>query len=156
MSNLIRRFLDVFYPIVSKIFDKTTYYYAACGAANLVLSWVLFFLFYQFVFEQKLWYVSQIDFVFTSYTLSAFSRFIISFCIGFLLMKYVVFIQSELKGRIQLFRYGLSALITSSANWVLLKALIELFEFYPSIANVISTCVIVVISYLIQRNFTFK
>ena len=156
MSNLIRRFLDVFYPIVSKIFDKTTYYYAARGAANLVLSWVLFFLFYQFVFEQKLWYVSQIDFVFTSYTLSAFSCFIISFCIGFLLMKYVVFIQSELKGRIQLFRYGLSALITSSANWVLLKALIELFEFYPSIANVISTCVIVVISYLIQRNFTFK
>ncbi len=156
MSNLIRRFLDVFYPIVSKIFDKTTYYYAACGAANLVLSWVLFFLFYQFVFEQKLWYVSQIDFVFTSYTLSAFSCFIISFGIGFLLMKYVVFIQSELKGRIQLFRYGLSALITSSANWVLLKALIELFEFYPSIANVLSTCVIVVISYLIQRNFTFK
>ena len=156
MSNLIRRFLDVFYPIVSKIFDKTTYYYAACGAANLVLSWVLFFLFYQFVFEQKLWYVSQIDFVFTSYTLSAFSCFIISFCIGFFLMKYVVFIQSELAGRIQLFRYGLSALITSSANWVLLKTLIELFEFYPSIANVISTCVIVVISYLIQRNFTFK
>lgn len=156
MSDLIRRFLDIFYPVVSKIFDRTTYYYAACGAANLVLSWVLFFLFYQYVFQQKLWYVSQIDFVFTAYTLSAFTCFIISFCVGFLLMKYVVFVQSELKGRIQLFRYGLSAVITSSANWLLLKTLVELFYFYPSIANVLSTCIVVVISYLIQRNFTFK
>ncbi|MEJ6589205.1 MAG: GtrA family protein [Crocinitomicaceae bacterium] len=156
MSNLIRRFLDIFYPLVSKIFDKTTYYYAACGVGNLVLSWILFFLFYQFVFEKKLLYVKQIDFVFTPYTLSAFLCFIISFTLGFMLMKYVVFTKSELKGRIQLFRYGLSAVVTSGANWILLKSLIELFEFFPSVANVVSTCLVVVISYLIQRNFTFK
>lgn len=156
MSNLIRRFLDIFYPLVSKIFDKTTYYYAACGVGNLVLSWILFFLFYQFVFEKKLLYVKQIDFVFTPYTLSAFLCFIISFTLGFMLMKYVVFTKSELKGRIQLFRYGLSAVVTSGANWILLKSLIELFDFFPSVANVVSTCLVVVISYLIQRNFTFK
>ena len=156
MSSLIRKFLDLFYPIVAKIFDKTTYYYAACGAGNLVLSWILFFLFYQFVFEKKLWHISLIDFTFTPYTLSAFSCFIISFILGFLLMKYVVFTQSELKGRIQLFRYGISAIITSSANWVLLKTFVEFFYFFPSLANVLSTCIVVIISYLIQRNFTFK
>ena len=156
MSNLIRKFLDLFYPIVAKIFDKTTYYYAACGTGNLVLSWILFFLFYQFVFEKKLWHISFINFTFTPYTLSAFSCFIISFTLGFLMMKYVVFTQSELKGRIQLFRYGLSSLITSITNWVLLKCFIELFAFFPSLANVLSSCIVVVISYLIQRNFTFK
>ena len=156
MSNLIRKFLDLFYPIVSKIFDKTTYYYAACGTGNLVLSWILFFLFYQFVFEKKLWHISFINFTFTPYTLSAFSCFIISFTLGFLMMKYVVFTQSELKGRIQLFRYGISAIITSSANLVLLKIFVEIFYFFPSLANVLSTCIVVVISYLIQRNFTFK
>ena len=156
MSNLIRKFLDLFYPIVSKIFDKTTYYYAACGTGNLVLSWILFFLFYQFVFEKKVWHISFINFTFTPYTLSAFSCFIISFTLGFLMMKYVVFTQSELKGRIQLFRYGISAIITSSANLVLLKTFVEIFYFFPSLANVLSTCIVVVISYLIQRNFTFK
>ena len=156
MSNLIRKFLDLFYPIVAKIFDKTTYYYAVCGAGNLVLSWILFFLFYQFVFEKKLWHISFINFTFTPYTLSAFSCFIISFTLGFLMMKYVVFTQSELKGRIQLFRYGISAIITSSANWVLLKTFVEFFYFFPSLANVLSTCIVVVISYLIQKNFTFK
>ena len=156
MSNLIRKFLDLFYPIVSKIFDKTTYYYAACGVGNLILSWFLFFLFYQYVFEKKLWYIQKTDFVFTPYTLSAFSCFIVSFVLGFILMKFVVFTESALKGRIQLFRYGLSAMVTSGANWILLKGLVELLEFFPSIANVISTCIVVVISYLIQRNFTFK
>ena len=156
MSNLIRKFLDLFYPIVSKIFDKTTYYYAACGVGNLVLSWILFFLFYQFIFGKKLWHIEYLDFVFTPYTLSAFSCFIISFTIGFLLMKYVVFTKSELKGRIQLFRYGISAVITSSSNWLLLKGFVEIFEFFPSLANVLSTCIVVLISYLIQRNFTFK
>jgi putative flippase GtrA len=37
-----------------------------------------------------------------------------------------------------------------------LKGFVELFEFFPSLANVLSTCIVVVISYLIQRNFTFK
>ncbi len=71
-------------------------------------------------------------------------------------MKYVVFTKSELKGRIQLFRYGLSCLATSTLNWVLLKAFVELLFFYPSLANVTSSCIVVLLSYLIQRNFTFK
>ena len=156
MSNLIRRFLDLFYPLVSKLFDKTTYYYAACGVGNLVLSWVLFFLFYQFVFKKDFFHIEYIDYTLSAYTLSSFLCFIIAFTIGFLLMRNVVFTQSELKGRIQLFRYGLSSLVTWITSWVLLKVFIETLDIYPSIANVIASCIVVVISYLIQRNFTFK
>ncbi len=158
-NNLIRLIyiiLDFFYPLVAKVFDKTTYYYAACGVGNLVLSWVLFFVFFQFLFHKRTLYISFIDYTFTAYTLSAFLCFIVAFCVGFLLMKYVVFTRSELKGRIQLFRYALSSAVTSACNWVLLKAFIEWLEFYPSLANVISSCIVVLMSYLIQRNFTFK
>lgn len=156
MVNLIRKILDVFFPLVSRVFDRTTYYYAACGTGNLVLSWFLFFLFFQFVFQKKIFYVNLIDYSISAYTLSSFLCFIIAFCNGFLLMKYVVFTQSELKGRIQLFRYGLSSLITWFASWLILKILIEILQFYPSIANVISSCIVVVISYLLQKKFTFK
>ena len=156
LPQLIYKVLDFFYPIVSKIVDKTTYYYAACGVANLVLSWVLFFLFFQFLFHKRTLYISLIDFTFTAYTLSAFLCFIIAFAVGFLLMKYVVFTKSELKGRIQLFRYGLSSALTSVCNWILLKAFIEWLGFYPSLANVLSSCIVVLLSYLIQRNYTFK
>jgi hypothetical protein len=34
--------------------------------------------------------------------------------------------------------------------------LIEGISFYPSVANVISSCLVVVFSYLMQRKFSFK
>lgn len=156
MVKFIRHILDLFYPLVSRIFDKTTYYYAACGTGNLVLSWFLFFLFFQFVFQKKVFYISYIDYSISAYSLSSFVCFIIAFCVGFLLMKYIVFTKSELKGRVQLFRYGLSALITWFSSWLILKLFIEMLQVYPSIANIISSCIVVIISYLIQKNFTFK
>ena len=156
MVKLIRQILDLFYPLVRKIFDKTTYYYAACGTGNLVLSWILFFVFFQFVFQKRNFHIELADYSISAYTLSSIVCFLIAFSIGFLLMKYIVFTKSELKGRIQLFRYGLSSLITWIANWILLKSFIVLFAFYPSIANIVSSCIVVVISYLLQKRFTFK
>jgi putative flippase GtrA len=111
LPKLITSILDFFYPFVGKIIPKKTYYYAACGGGNLLLSWLLFFVFYQFIFDKKMFPIQlPLDqtFVLTAYTLSSVSCFIISFTIGFLLMKYVVFTGSELKGRVQLFRYALN------------------------------------------------
>ena len=156
MVSLIQKILDLFYPLVRRVLDKTTYYYAACGGGNLVLSWLLFFVFFQFLFQKQVFYIEWIDYSLSAYTLSSFLCFLIAFGVGFLLMKYVVFTKSELKGRIQLFRYGLSSLLTWFAHWVILKLFIEWLGFYPSIANVISSCIVVLISYLLQKKFTFK
>ena len=156
MVKIIRKILDLFYPLFSKLFDRTTYYYAACGTGNLVLSWILFFIFYQFVFQKRNFHIEFADDFISAYTLSSIVCFIIAFTIGFLLMKYVVFTKSELKGRIQLFRYGLSSLITWVSHWTILKSFIVLLGIFPSIANVISSCIVVVISYFLQKKFTFK
>ena len=156
MVSLIQKILDLFYPLVRQVLDKTTYYYAACGGGNLVLSWLLFFVFFQFLFQKQVFYIDWINYSLSAYTLSSFLCFLISFGVGFLLMKYVVFTESELKGRIQLFRYGLSSLMTWFAHWMILKLFIEWLGFYPSIANVISSCIVVLISYLLQKKFTFK
>jgi len=156
LVSIIHSILDFFYPLVKRLFDKTTYYYAVCGVGNLVLSWILFFVFFQFVFEKQLLYVSVIDFTFSAYTLTAFTCFLITFNIGFLLMKYIVFTESGLKGRVQLFRYGLSALISGIVSWGLLKIFIEVFDIFPSIANILASCLVVLVSYLLQRKFTFK
>ena len=156
MVSLIQKILDLFYPLVRQVLDKTTYYYAACGGGNLVLSWLLFFVFFQFLFQKQVFYIDWINYSLSAYTLSSFLCFLISFGVGFLLMKYVVFTESELKGRIQLFRYGLSSLLTWFAHWLILKLFIEWLGFYPSIANVISSCIVVLISYLLQKKFTFK
>jgi putative flippase GtrA len=158
MELRIHRFLDLFYPLFSKIFDKKTYYYAVVGVSNMLTGWVLFFVCYQFIFDKQFFTLDLgfFDFTFSPYTLSAIVCTIYSFVYGFTLLKFVVFTESELKGRVQLVRYALSAGISAICSWVLLKLFIEVFQFYPSIANVIASCIVVVISYILQRKFTFK
>jgi putative flippase GtrA len=82
--------------------------------------------------------------------------FVIAFSLGFVLNKFVVFTESQLVGRVQLFRYAVSAGFSWLGNYMLLKILIEGLQFYPSIANVISSFVVVFLSYLLQRKYTFK
>ena len=156
MSDLIRRFLDIFYPIVSRIFDKTTYYYAVVGVSNLLLSWVLFYVLYHFVLHKANEELTFIKATLSPYTATAFVCAIFSFVYGFTLLKFIVFTDSQLQGKTQLFRYGISALISSISSWLLLKLMIEWLQFFPSIANVIASCIVVVISYILQRKFTFK
>ena len=156
VPDYLRGFLDIFYPIVKKLFSKTTYYYAVCGASNMVLSWVLFYLFYNYLFHQQKWTIPLINLAINSYTISAAICFAISFIIGFTLLKYIVFTESEIKGRVQLFRYGISALISFVTSYAILRLLIEVFGIYASVSNIIASVVVAVISYLIQRNFTFK
>jgi len=161
MRKLIIAILDLFYPLVKRFIPKETYYYAACGSGNLVTSWILFFVFYQFVFlkETSHFYLNFLNYkhlAISAYTLSSFATFCFSFTIGFLLNRYVVFTQSELKANIQLFRYGLSALITYSVSWVLLKFFIETLSIFPSVANIIASCIVVILSYILQRKFTFR
>lgn len=154
MTGTLTKVILFFYPLFSKFMDKRTFMYAACGGGNLVLSWILFFVFYQFLFTKDNIEFSQ--FTLSAYTASAMLCFIISFSIGFLLMKYVVFTDSELKGRIQLFRYGISSLISSVVSWLLLKFLIDIMGIYPSVSNVIASCLVVMVSYLLQKKYTFK
>ena len=156
LIKLIHSSLDFFYPLFKRFFDKTTYYYAVCGVSNLVLSWILFFIFYQFLFAKENRHLALINYTLSSYTMSAFLCFIISFSIGFTLLKYVVFTKSHLKGSTQLFRYAISALISSFTSWILLKIFIETFNFFPTLANISASCIVVVISYLLQRKFSFK
>jgi hypothetical protein len=156
LVSIIHRILDFFYPLVKRLFDQTTYYYAVCGVGNLVLSWILFFVFFQYVFKKQFFHLEYINFTFSAYTLSAIVCFLITFVIGFLLMKYIVFTESGLKGRVQLFRYGLSAIISGMVSWGLLKMFIEVFDFFPSLANILASCLVVIVSYLLQRKFTFK
>ena len=156
LVSIIHRILDFFYPLVKRLFDQTTYYYAVCGVGNLVLSWILFFVFFQYVFKKQFFHLDFFNFTFSAYTLSAIACFLISFALGFVLMKYIVFTESGLKGRVQFFRYAVSAMISGLVSWVLLKLFIEVFNFFPSLANILASCLVVIVSYLLQRKFTFK
>ena len=149
-------FLDLFYPLVSRIFDKTTYYYAAAGSTNLVLGWVLFWFLDHVLINATTVNLPILNHPVHSYTMVAAICAVFSYLFGFFMMRYVVFTESQLKGRVQFFRYGLSALISATVNWILIKLMVDTFSWNASLCNVFASVVVVTISYFLQRRFSFK
>ncbi|NDH69625.1 MAG: hypothetical protein EBY22_17370, partial [Gammaproteobacteria bacterium] len=91
-----------------------------------------------------------------SYTVIAALCGLFSFLFGFIMMRFVVFVESQLKGHVQFFRYGLSALISATVNWLLIKLMVDTFDWNASLCNVFASVVVVTISYFLQRKFSFK
>ena len=153
MKLLIENILDYFYPFFKRFFDKTTYRYAACGGANTLLDIFLFFIFYNFILHKE-----NLDLIFVviSPHIAAFLlAFLISFPVGFLLMRYVVFQESSLKGRVQFFRYFITVSFSLFLNYFFLKLFVERFHIFPTMAKVITTFFVIGFSYFLQRKFSF-
>ncbi len=131
-----------------------TFRYAACGGANTVLGLALFKILLVFAFKGE--NVELGFYTLKPHNAALFISFLVNFTVGFILMKYVVFVTSNLKGRIQLFRYGLSFVFNLALNYLILKVFVEMFGWWPFLSQCITTAIIVTISYISQKHFSFK
>jgi putative flippase GtrA len=152
--DFILPIIDFFYPPFRRIMNLQTFRYAASGGGNMLLGLVSYFLSYKYLFLEK-----DFDFgffAFKGHIAALIVSFIITFPVGFFMSKYVVFSDSKMKGRIQLFRYFMICMFNLALNYLLLKIFVEKFHIYPVIAQIITTCIVVIFSYIAQRNFSFK
>lgn len=133
---------------------EQTFRYAACGGANTLLGLVLFKLMLVYWFKGE--NVELGFYTLKPHNAALFISFCINFAIGFLLMKYVVFVDSNLKGRIQLFRYGLAFVFNLTLNYFLLKIFVEVLGWKAFLSQCITTAIIITISYLSQKHFSFR
>jgi putative flippase GtrA len=131
-----------------------TYRYATCGGINTLSGLLVWYICYHIVFSRMV--VNLVYFSFEPYTLALFVSSTYSFSLGFLLNKYVVFTSSNLKGRIQLFRYFLSFAFNLLLNYFLLKLLVEKFVLDAFLSQLLTTIVVIAVSYFSQKHFTFK
>jgi len=128
--------------------------YGVSGVANMIFDWVLYFLVYHFVLRQEMLHLGFVTF--SSHIGALFITFPFSFLSGFLLQKYVTFSTSELRGRVQLFRYFLVLLANLLLNYLGLKVFVELFRIFPTPAKMIVTLFTTLFSYFSQKKYTFK
>jgi putative flippase GtrA len=154
MKNIILSIVDFFYPPFRKIIPLQTFRYAVCGGGNMAFDIFLFFIFYNFVYQKQ---ILQLHFIaFQPYTAAFLSAFCITFPIGFLLSKYIVFTNSTTRSHVQLFRYFVIVVVNILFNIFFIKLLVEYFYFYPTIAKIVTTSISILFSYLSQKHFTFK
>jgi putative flippase GtrA len=145
--------IDIFYPLFKSIFSLQTFRYVACGGVNTLLDIALFAFSYHFV-------VKKDDMDLGIVTLSPhIAALLLGFCvslpIGYYLNRYVVFQQSGLRRRSQLFRFILIVVLCISLNYILLKLLVEVFGWYATPSKVVTTVFVAAFSYLTQTYVLF-
>ncbi len=161
MLNLMRKIRDVIIQIVDFFYfpflhfiPREIFRYGATGGANMVLDIVLYFVFYNYIIDKQ---IVELGFIAISPHIAAFLIvFPITFTSGFLLAKYVTFTASEIRGRIQLFRYGLTVAGAIFLNYVFLKFFVEFVGLYATLSKILTTIIVVGFSYMSQRYFSFK
>ncbi|MBN2166488.1 MAG: GtrA family protein [Marinilabiliaceae bacterium] len=154
IQRLIIIIIDWFYRPFRKFIPEQTFKYAFCGGSNTSFDIVLYFVFYNFIVRKR-----EIDFgliTLKPHISAFFLTFPITFITGFLLSKYITFTESELRGRIQLFRYGLTVIGSIILNYIFLKLFVEYFNIYPTPSKILTTGIVVIFSYFSQKYFSFK
>lgn len=154
IRDLIISLVDFFYPPFRKMMDLQTFRYAACGGGNTLLGIFIYFISYNFILQKEIVYTPLIA---ISPHIAAFLlEFCIIFPLGFFLMKYVVYRESNLKGRVQLARYFTQILVCLLLNYVCLKIFVEYIGIYPTPAKMLTTIIVIVFSYVTLKHFTFR
>lgn len=150
----ILNLINWIYQPFKKYIPVETFRYAICGGANTTFDIFLFFINYNYILHKKI--INLKLFIISPHIAAFWMAFCITFPTGFLLSKYITFSHSELKGKIQLFRYGVTVVICILLNYIFLKLFVEYFGWYPTLAKIITTGIIVIYSYFSQKYFTFK
>lgn len=154
MKQLIFNILAFFYKPFAKIMPFQTFRYIACGGGNTLLDIFLFFISYNFILNKQMVHLPFLTI--SPHIAAVLMAFLVSFPTGFLLNKYIVFSDSNLRGRVQLVRYFLLVGVCLLLNYICMKLFVEYCNFYPTVAKVLTTVIVVSFSYITQKKFTFK
>jgi putative flippase GtrA len=154
IRDVIIRIIDWFYFPYLHFIPREIFRYAFTGGVNTVFDLLLYFIFYRYILDKQ---IVDLGFVAIGAHIAAFLMvFPITFLTGFILAKYVTFNASELRGRIQLFRYGVTVFGSILLNYFFLKLFVEYFGWYATFSKGVTTVIVVIYSYISQRYFSFQ
>lgn len=154
VRDIILPVIDFFYPPFRRLMNLQTYRYAASGGGNVLLGFLTYLITFKYVLRENTLDIGF--FAFKPHIAALFISFCITFPIGFFMSKYVVFSDSKMKGSVQLFRYFMICMFNLALNYILLKIFVERLGIYAVIAQIMTTSIVIVFSYLAQRHFSFK
>lgn len=155
IKAFILRVIDFFYPLFKRVMPLQTFRYAVCGGGNTALNLLIFAASYNYLFQKQVVYL-PLGMAMEPHIAAYALAFMVTFPSGFYLSMFVVFPESHLRRRIQLFRYLLVVLGSVILNYVLLKTFVEVFHWYPTPSMILNTILVVTFSYVSQRYFSFR
>lgn len=155
IRKVLLSIIDFFYPIFKGFLPIKTYRYGVCGGGVALLNLFIYAFCNHFVVPKD----STIDLGFIQmqyYTGSFIIALMITFPIGFILNRYIVFPDSNLRIRTQLFRYGFMTAVNIILNYSLLHLLVGYWQLWPTPSQACITIFLALLSYLAQNYFSFR
>lgn len=156
IRKIIITIIDFLYKFVpfKKLLPYDIFTYGLLGGINMLFDTFLYFVFYNYVFQKQ--NVDLYFYVIKAHNAAVFTVFPITFTTGFLLAKYITFSGSYLKGRTQLFRYAVSVAGSIVLTVFLVDFFVDVLGWWATVSKIITTVIVTVYSFLVQRHFTFK
>ena len=155
MKDLAIKIIDwVYIPAIRKYIPIDTFRYAACGGANMVLDWALYFITFHYIVAEK-----NVELGVVTISPHIASHLIVSpitLAVGYLLNRNIAFQDSPLKDSTKIFRYITVWALNLVLGYFGLKLFVEVLHVYPTPSKILVTLITVAISYVLQRNFSFR
>ena len=154
LSRMLISLIDTLYiKPLERVISRQMFGYFLCGAANMALDTLWYFLTYHYVVMER---NVDLGIVVISPDIAALIIvFPITFFTGFLLNRYVAFRATQQRTTKQLFRYALSVVGSILLNYALMKLFVELYYVWPTIAKMMTTVIVALYSFLAAKYFSF-
>ena len=153
--RIIVGIIDFVHKPFANIIPTTTFRYLACGGTNTVLNIFIQFLAINFILHKQPVPVYG-NFIISPEVAAYIIAFCFSFPPGFIMSRYIVFPESNLHGRVQFFRYGLTTISFIIISYLLVRFFAYTNPEHPTISYTFVCLITAVLSYISQRKFTFK
>lgn len=156
--NLARRItavIDALYvrPF-SRIVSPEIFRYGVCGAANMALDTMWYFLIYHFVIAMR--FVDLGFVVISPHIASLAVVFPITFLTGFWLNRNVAFRTARYSSAGQLARYALTVAGALLLNYACMKLFVEAIGLWATPSKMLTTVISVLYSFLAAKYYTFR
>ncbi|MBL0343523.1 MAG: GtrA family protein [Bacteroidetes bacterium] len=141
--------------MVRKILDnKIIRYFFSAGTATAV-DISVYFVAFNFIYQKQDIHIFKFT-VLSAPTASLILSYTCGLITNFLITKYLVFKESDLRGIHQLLRYILVALFILILNYFFMSFLIKTLDWFPTLARIVSALSIGILSFVIHKFYSFK
>jgi len=147
-KNLLHQLLRFSYPFIRKLLPYQIYTYLAVGALNTLLNITLFISCHHLLLSTSI-----------AVEASTIVALAVTIFTGYWLQKNFVFTDTahiKKAGRKQLAKYTIVALQGQLSAYLFTKSMILLLHFNASTAYIITTFIMLTLTYFLQKYFTFR
>ena len=158
LRKVISNSIDILPGPLPKLLRNRAFRYLITAGIATVVDVVLFFMISNYILHGQDFIVPVFgkNILVRCHTASILPSFSFGLLTNFTLTKVFVFQTSDLRTRVQFFRFIVVAMVTFLANYGFMNILVSGLEFNATISRLVSAITVGVMSFVIHKAFSFK